>query len=929
MKEVKQLNLAHNLCDVTVRNIVECMSMIRMARWNASSNVDPAPQATLPVQVNWLLRLLRYLLIEGSICMTLQLMQHLWNGMLGLIPEDAEEGTVSPPQAALVSVEDREMCFNWFSQLPSKAINPDDFRTFFDQNIVKVDPVNLTSSGMKLFQNFFFQINLSNGIIPAELVVIGSGSQFKYLMDDAQLHGIEHIWRMLLDSPTSVAAQAMELLQQLYSNFSPRLVPRRKEIIEDLLQTCFSRLKCDYDTVAHTLHRHSAWVGSSFFFSVTYYSPMNETRSPNTHIDPPAQSRSHVDPSSSMSDTILFPAHANMTIGELRAQLLALRLPSLCGRANPPPSSQSMIPTTDLYHPNVPLESIDSRATDLGSQNYKLELYANPAREPTNPSATTTGFPLGGVLIDPAADEMPVLCLLTFFHEWPGIFLKEPSLDRVLNHEEIPPRLSLVANVVLVAPQLSYDFYVDGLRSCLRKEPTDHTILQQQYHEQQMPRPTQPPTGSETQNSHVPDLTNPEVVPTTSDQVPQFSTSDVPAGATGIVNNLASISVTDNSPNQNRTDRDGPSRPASSDSFEFNSSAQRSQFLLQLAKVAMELNSDQLFSSVLDVLLCLPAPESLIERLQSEIATAALAAVPRIRKLTTDEVGAQLTKSPLQETYLEDLLSAKHIDNDQPPTTEDMSRLMELYYALQVLYSLCLPTAAITQCHDMFALVSNDSRTLSQQSVFHKLPLWYNASQLTVHFLRAGGLSLIMSCPLLSPRPRDKERSTTGSDVVYQTIVDLIRLWLVRLLRLLLTMCAFTLVALRPQPHMQPKNNCGIYESGIQLETTTTAPDPCTSPAVSVPEEHSSSVLTQRVIHLCDSFKSPVRVNNPVTGGGFFLVRHSDWVSRVAVSLGVSFFCSNNVYQQFLFILGSLLYIIRRFCLIFLCVGKMNWVTPK
>lgn len=151
---------------------------------------------------------------------------------------------------------------------------------------------------------------------------------------------------------------------------------------------------------------------------------------------------------------------------------------------------------------------------------------------------------------------------------------------------------------------------------------------------------------------------------------------------------------------------------------------------------------------------------------------------------------------------------------------------------------------------------------------------------LQVQFLRARGLSLLLSCPLLSPRPRDKERC--AAHVVHHTIVDLIRLWLVRLLRFLFTMCALTLIALRNHARVHaPRNVPGTCSSipapsgSINLVGT----DHCTQ----IP-----SVLTQRVSRLCDAFKSPVRVNNPIAGGGFFLVRHADWVSRVAISFGVS-----------------------------------------
>lgn len=71
--------------------------------------------------------------------------------MLGLESPVASEDEVGHAHqiSPIVTTEDRELCFDWFSQLPSKTMELDDFRIFFDQNIVRVDPANLTPSGMK------------------------------------------------------------------------------------------------------------------------------------------------------------------------------------------------------------------------------------------------------------------------------------------------------------------------------------------------------------------------------------------------------------------------------------------------------------------------------------------------------------------------------------------------------------------------------------------------------------------------------------------------------------------------------------------------------------------------------------------------------------------------------------------------------------
>lgn len=67
----------------------------------------------------------------------------------------------------------------------------------------------------RCFDRFFKAVNSKEGkLIPKRRA---------YLMDDLELIGLDYLWRVVLCAPDEIAAKAIELLKETYTNLGPRL----------------------------------------------------------------------------------------------------------------------------------------------------------------------------------------------------------------------------------------------------------------------------------------------------------------------------------------------------------------------------------------------------------------------------------------------------------------------------------------------------------------------------------------------------------------------------------------------------------------------------------------------------------------------------------------------------------------------------------
>lgn len=89
-----------------------------------------------------------------------------------------------------VFVSDREACFKWFSKLMGDEpdLDPAINRDFFTYNILTLDPVLLTESGIKCFERFFKAVNIKENKLKQKRRTV--------LLDDVDLIGTEYLWKV-------------------------------------------------------------------------------------------------------------------------------------------------------------------------------------------------------------------------------------------------------------------------------------------------------------------------------------------------------------------------------------------------------------------------------------------------------------------------------------------------------------------------------------------------------------------------------------------------------------------------------------------------------------------------------------------------------------------------------------------------------------
>lgn len=139
---------------------------------------------------------------------------------------------------------DKKFCFQWFSSLMSSEsdLQPDIFLSFFESNIIKLDPSLLDIYGVECFEKFFKAINYSRANL--------SSDNHIYYMEDRDLIGMDYLWKMILFCDDIPATKAIDLLKELYTNLGDDLLKCQSEIQNDLINTCFDRLKASYDTLS-------------------------------------------------------------------------------------------------------------------------------------------------------------------------------------------------------------------------------------------------------------------------------------------------------------------------------------------------------------------------------------------------------------------------------------------------------------------------------------------------------------------------------------------------------------------------------------------------------------------------------------------------------------------------------------------------------
>lgn len=166
----------------------------------------------------------------------------LKDGQLWLCAEQAKQIWQCLAENA-VFASDRESCFKWFSKLMGDEpdLDPGINKDFFENNILQLEPTLLTESGIKCFERFFKAVNTKEGKLKVK--------RRSLLTEDVDLIGLDYLWKVVTHCSDDIATRAIELLREVSTNLSERLLSEQLQFHETFLSECYDRLKSYYDSV--------------------------------------------------------------------------------------------------------------------------------------------------------------------------------------------------------------------------------------------------------------------------------------------------------------------------------------------------------------------------------------------------------------------------------------------------------------------------------------------------------------------------------------------------------------------------------------------------------------------------------------------------------------------------------------------------------
>lgn len=228
---IERLQHQHSLVILVTNSLTNYMDQLRLLiKENpelTSENYLPDGRYCHALQVQERLNFLRFLLKDGQLWLCAEQAKQIWQ----CLAENA------------VFASDREACFKWFSKLMGDEpdLDPGINKDFFENNILQLDPLLLTESGIKCFERFFKAVNIKEGKLKLK--------RRNTLTDDHDLIGLDYLWKVLTVCPDDIALRAIELLKEVSTNLGPRLLQTQLEFHETFITECFDRLRAHYDTV--------------------------------------------------------------------------------------------------------------------------------------------------------------------------------------------------------------------------------------------------------------------------------------------------------------------------------------------------------------------------------------------------------------------------------------------------------------------------------------------------------------------------------------------------------------------------------------------------------------------------------------------------------------------------------------------------------
>ncbi|XP_078379070.1 ubiquitin carboxyl-terminal hydrolase 9X-like isoform X2 [Oculina patagonica] len=226
---INQLQQTHSLVTIVADNLASYMQRVHTLL-EGKPDIDPSELQTdgrynHAVQVQERLNFLRFLLKDGQLWLCEPQAKLIWQCLA--------EKAVLP--------SDRECCFKWFSKLMGDEpdLDPEISRTFFEGNVLKLDPSLLTENGIRCFERFFRGVNIKEGKLVAK--------RRAYLMEDLDLLGVDYLWQVVLQGSDDIASRAIELLKETFTSLGPKLRASQVDIHDKFILNCTNQIRQSAD----------------------------------------------------------------------------------------------------------------------------------------------------------------------------------------------------------------------------------------------------------------------------------------------------------------------------------------------------------------------------------------------------------------------------------------------------------------------------------------------------------------------------------------------------------------------------------------------------------------------------------------------------------------------------------------------------------
>ncbi|XP_047040633.1 probable ubiquitin carboxyl-terminal hydrolase FAF-X isoform X3 [Helicoverpa zea] len=225
---IDRLQTQHSLVILVTDSLTHYMEAVRNKLTEEGEidwdNWQPDGRYPHAAQVHERLSFLRFLLKDGQLWLCAE---QIW---VCLAEKPAHLG-------------DREACFRWFSKLMGEEpdLDPNINLHFFRRNIMTLSPNLLTHAGIKCFERFFKAVNSKEGKLKVK--------RRSFLLNDADLIGLDYLWRVITECDDEISARGIELLREVCTCVGPQLSAAHHH--EAFLTHCCARtqrMQKDMDT---------------------------------------------------------------------------------------------------------------------------------------------------------------------------------------------------------------------------------------------------------------------------------------------------------------------------------------------------------------------------------------------------------------------------------------------------------------------------------------------------------------------------------------------------------------------------------------------------------------------------------------------------------------------------------------------------------